>query len=121
MRGLFDAKVHIYRITDSESRESTVDIGEVNTVPTLVEEYRKCTFQMSYSQSRDEGAGARDGGWMTCFIDKHADVQDQDILKIVSGPEQSSVYWQVFGKFTPSRARWHRELRVKPYIGELPE
>lgn len=122
MFGLFDTKVNIYRINDSEDlNPAGTDIGEVNIIPALVEENRKCAFMQGNQFSRDEGPGSRDGGFMFLLIDKKTDIRDADIVKIVKGPEQSSVYWVVNGgPFTPSRSRWHKECRIQPYIGEPP-
>lgn len=120
MRGMFDARVNVYRIDDNSSNPGELDLGEVGVIPTLIHSNCRATFQMSVGGSRDEGPGSRDGGQMVCFIEKKFAINDHDILRIMLGPEQSSEYWLVKKKFTPSNARWHRELTIEPYIGAKP-
>lgn len=114
MLGLFDARVDVYRISQTPN-----SLGEVVEKPVLVHESVRCTIQMSQSQSRDESAGSRPGGFAICFIDKKKDYQDQDIFHVVSGPNTGK-WWHINGEFEPTNARWHKEFRIQPYIGPRP-
>lgn len=120
MIGLFDSRISVYRIDDESRRAGEYDMGEVQTNPVKVEENVRCSFQYDRSQSRDEGVGSRAGGWMMCLVDKKKDIRDADIIKITRGPKQSSEWWVVIGSWSPSRARWHRELKVQAYVGIYP-
>lgn len=112
--GLFDAEVSIYRIGKTKTR-----LGAVGTVPVIVQNEVRATIQLQRVTARDEGVGSRPIGTALMFIEADADLKDEDVILVVDGPNLGT-WWSVSGIFEPSRGRYHKEVNLKPYIGERP-
>lgn len=111
--GLLDSFIGVYRA----AQDSTDRLGDVDT-PSFVGRYRG-SLQLPRTGMRDEGPGERSNGTHLLFIQWKADIMDGDIFYVESGPNAGKWYTTASAVFEVNR-KSHKELYIKPYVGETP-
>ncbi|MFW6012480.1 MAG: hypothetical protein ACOC92_02090 [bacterium] len=118
IESLYDHRVEVWRATVTKGplneREETwepVDTTDAKNAAFSVPSFR-------LGDAADDSPGSRPSGQVTAFLDRRLDVQADDVLKVLTGPEAGTLY----RCHHPSRPRGnHWEVPVEVWEGRLPE